>query len=210
MKKHKSFILTIIFLSIVFLQSQAYAQSTSSDWTLKINAEREDNKPYVKIGLAKDDYTLSNPPEPMGFKCHITLKSISDQMPLNSDIRKNGSPSYEWLLAVNPHGASPPYETSCLIHWNPNELGPGTLIMTDLSGNILIDNMKTLSSYSVSSSSNQYVHFTLKYQEISLMDLIHNLQILAGFKTSSHSDIDSNGIIELKDVICMIMAVAGQ
>ena len=107
MKKHKLFILTIIFLSIAFIQPQAYAQLTSNDWALKINAEREDNKPYVKIGLANDAYTLSNPPEPMGFKCHITLKSISDHISLNSDIRKNGNSMHEWLLAVNPHGASP-------------------------------------------------------------------------------------------------------
>ena len=197
----------IILLLAMCFNAFHFQLSMASDWTVRINGERDDYTPYVMIGLAKENFSLSNPPEPMGFKCNIMLRSMDDQRPLKRDIRKDNQKTYKWILSVNPHGESPPYETTCLISWNPLDIGPGKLKMLDHSGNVLIDNMKHISSYNVSASTNKYLQFALHYQDISLLDIISCLQVLADIKNKSATDAGLNDKIEMNDIISMLRYV---
>jgi hypothetical protein len=205
MKQHTTILLLVMCINAIFFQL-----ARASDWVVKISGEREDYTPYVMLGLAKEAYNLSNPPEPMGFKCNIMLKSVDDQRPLKRDIRTIGNNSYEWILAVNPHGESPPYETTCTISWNPLDIGPGKLKMLDQDGNVLINNMKTITAYGVTSSTNTYFQYRLHYQEVSLLDIIAYLQILAGIKQNSGIDTDFTGKIEMNDILNMLKDITNE
>jgi hypothetical protein len=209
--RQKLWIPFIVFVSILLLSGIVHAHWATNGWIVQISGEREDYKPYVMIGLAKENASISNPPEPMGFKCNIMVKSIQDNnYPLNRDIRQYGLASYEWIIAVNPHGEGQPFNATCSLKWNPYDLGPGKTQLLDFSGNVLIQDMKQTSSYLVSSNTNTYLYYKLQYQEISLVDIINNIQLLAGFKNGPGVDVDLDGVIKLNDIISVLKYVASQ
>jgi hypothetical protein len=58
-----------------------------------------------------------------------------------------------WVIAVNPHGnAAGIDDTSCTVSWEPTQLGDGSFKLIegiDETGEVLISDMKTISSFDV-------------------------------------------------------------
>jgi hypothetical protein len=208
MKKSIKHVLLLTILGLVA------ANICSAEWQLTIQADRDDNHPYVNIGVDKEISQIANAPEPPSFKCFIYVTDPSQNTEiLKTDIRRNGEISYHWILAVNPHGDSGPMMTSANVSWSPEQLGPGTFVIkegTDATGDIIVSNMKTQSHFMSETNNNKYLYYSIINQP-DLSDLIGTLQILAGFPTELSVfkvDIDKDGQTDLSDSICMIRHLA--
>ena len=205
MKKQINQISLIICIIIVSINYVA-----ANDWSVKIQGERDNDRPYVMIGLSGNkSHSISSPPEPLGFKCFIMLVSLIDNNQfLNRDIRKNGNELYEWILSVNNHGEGPPVNQTCQLSWELDKLGPGMFTLSDYSGNILINDMKKITTYSVTSNKNKYIYYRITYNEVSISHVISNLKTLSGITSDYSIDTNMNGVIEMKDTIRILNYLA--
>ncbi|ETR68637.1 MAG: hypothetical protein OMM_04447 [Candidatus Magnetoglobus multicellularis str. Araruama] len=181
--------------------------ASASCWKAKIMGEREESKPKVLIGEGVESQTYPYPPDPPADKCLIQLLSSDKTKRLTTDIRQTGSQeTIEWLLLVNPHGEGPLGNTTCTLSWS---LDKG-FSLTDFNDNILIADMSQTTTYPVSSMSDDYLRFKIKYQKtpFGLSALIRNLQILSGVLISTWEDLNCDKKIDLADVISLMQQVS--
>ena len=209
----KKTITNLISLTIVTLfASQLFA----SEWNAEIHADKADNHPFITIGVGENAEKVSNAPESPTFKCFMYLRDADqDSEMYKTDIRQTGVRYHHWIVSVNPHGnETGPGLESATVSWDSSELGPGKFSIlegADLTGNVLISDMKSQFSFVSSADKNKYLHYSI-INSPGLSDLVGTLKILAGFSSESvfTIDIDQDGQTELSDAICMIRHLANQ
>jgi len=201
---------SIICIIVSFLLSQ----STFADWTAGINANRDDNNPFVNFGVSDEIIKIPNAPEPPTFKCFMHILSPEqDTEYFKTIIYKKGKLKYHWILAVNPHGSTGPITTTANVFWDSNQLGPGKFSIiegTDSEGSVIVSDMKSQSNFDASTDKNKYLYYSI-VNTPDLSDLIGSLRILSGFNVKDSVffvDLDKDGKTELADSIYMIRHLA--
>jgi hypothetical protein len=151
MKKTLSSILIVVCM--ITFSGLAFA-----DWNANIHVKGQQIKGQFKsivtIGVADAEKQTPAPPKAPSYSSSIALISLPAWTPyLVKDIRKAGMESYMWVIAVNPHGnAAGIDDTSCTVSWEPTQLGDGSFKLIegiDETGEVLISDMKTISSFDV-------------------------------------------------------------
>ena len=162
--KNRLFALLFVVISIF-----AFTGMASADWTAKITAEGQkiqgQYKSYVTIGVASKEKQTAAPPKAPYFSCNLALIPMPGWTPyLTKDIREDGQESNTWVIAVNPHGNMGGFDDStATISWDPSQLGDGSFKLVeglDDSGEVLISDMKTVTSFDVSGWDREF-YFTI-------------------------------------------------
>jgi len=152
--KNKSLFSIFIFVSIV-----AFSGLANADWNAQIQVEGQkikgQYKSSVAIGVGQAEKQTPAPPNAPYYSSSISLISLPAWSPyLVKDIRQNGMTNHMWVIAVNPHGNMAGFEDStCTVSWDASQLGEGSFKLvsgTDESGEVLISDMKTTTSFDVS------------------------------------------------------------
>jgi len=179
-------------------------------WKAKIMGEREESRPKIIIGKALDAQSISYPPNPPADKCLIQLISKDLSKRLIMDVREKSEKGDEWILLVNPHGEADLGEPkTCTLRWT---LSPG-FSLTDYNDNILIKDMKDVSSYDVTGYDNVFQRFKIKYvkeNSYQLSTLIHHLQLISGISIPTWEDVNCDKKIDLSDVIYVFRQISEQ
>ena len=172
--------------------------------------EREESRPKVTIGEAFDAQSISYPPNPPADKCLIQLISKDLSKRLIMDVREKSDTGDEWILLVNPHGEEALGEpTTCTLHWTLTD----NFSLTDYNDNVLIENMKDVSTYDVTGYENVFQRFKIKYVKdntVQLSTLIHHLQLISGISIPIWEDCNCDKKIDLSDVIYGFRQIAEQ
>ena len=159
----KNTVLLIIAYLILF------SGTALADWqtTFQVKGQEINGqfKSSVTIGMGKNETQTPAPPKAPLYSSSISIIPLPAWTPyLVKDIREQGTESNMWLLSINPHGNMPGFEdTNCTVSWDPSKLGDGKFKLVegiDASGEILISDMKRISSFDVSGWDQQF-YFTI-------------------------------------------------
>lgn len=151
--KNKFFTSILMIACMIVFSGLAYA-----DWNTNIHVKGQQIKGQFKstvmIGVADSEKQTPAPPKAPYYSSSLALISLPAWTPyLVKDIRQSGMESYMWVIAVNPHGNMAGFEdTSCTVSWDPLQLGDGSFKLMegiDETGEVLISDMKTTSSFEV-------------------------------------------------------------
>jgi len=148
-----------LFTSIIIVVCiAAFSELAIADWNAQIHVKGQEIKGQFKssvtIGMGEKEEQTPAPPNAPYYSSSINLISLPAWRPyLVKDIRQNGEEHNMWVIAVNPHGNMAGFEDStCTVSWDPSQLGDGSfklLSATDESGEVLISDMKTTTSFDV-------------------------------------------------------------
>ena len=200
--------LLLVLICIFFQSGSLFAQ-----WHTTIKAEREQSQPFIEIGVDLNAHSDAAAPEPPDFKCHMNLITMPDYNTFSEIVYKKGSPYYQWILAINPHGYGEPITQTSKLSWLNSEFGPGKFKLvegTDKDGKILVDNMKSTSFINISGNTDKYLYYSL-INEPGIDDLIQTVKMISGIdlvKPIFLTDLNNNGKTELADCIHMIKYLA--
>jgi len=217
MKKKPCFIL--LFCLIYFPTSQVFAGSDVV-WKADLTGVREDTRPIITIGVAKEYSKLTAPPVPPEAKCDIFIQSPRNWMSEKIKqelLQYNGDRNF-WIIGVNPHmdvGLPPDFNAACIINWNSNDLGEGNFMLIKgymRTGDIEICDMKKETQYTVSGR-NKYQYFTiLNSENISLEYVIQILKYIVGMNTKTTCiesfDYNDNNKIGIEDAVYVMKHLA--
>ena len=162
--KNTIFLSLIVSIFTVLTSGMAFA-----NWSTSIIAEGQkiqgQYKAHVTIGEGLDEIKTPAPPKAPYYSCAISLIPLPSWTPyLSKDIQNAGSESNMWIIAVNPHGNMSGFDDSITtIHWDASHLGKGNFKLLqghDESGEVLISDMKTVTSFDVSGW-DQNLYFTI-------------------------------------------------
>lgn len=119
----------------------------------------------VEIGVEVKASQQTAPPTPVEYTATLELVD-PDWNRLAQDIQKTGKVSYEWIVAVNPHGnVMPPAPRSAILTWFPFQLGPGRFELregADGFGETVVPDMKAVDHVEIVGG-NETKYFTIYY-----------------------------------------------
>jgi len=163
--KQKFFLTLIVLFSASIINTQAFAE-----WHATLHAKGQImNGQYISsitIGVASKSVETKAPPKPPEYSCYIALVDIPDWSGyLTKDIKQSNQNSVNmWTFAINPHGNYGGFnDASSTVNWDPAQLGEGLFVLTqgwDGTGDVLIHDMKTVSSFDISGG-NEELYFTI-------------------------------------------------
>jgi len=153
------------------------------------------NKYTVDIGVEPQAVKDIAPPfDPPEFTVKMTVYSSDWDGPFSTLIFQSGKELYEFILAVNPHGnMPPPTSRSAVISWDPNAFGSTKVSLLDEQNNIVISDMTSVSSYTISGG-NAEQYYTVRCE----MDTSANLPPTFT-KGSDQTIFEDSGLIKVKN-----------
>ena len=185
---------TSVQLDLTLTQCYDIKAVFDSGWEMDIQSTRGDYSPSVTIGVkAIREYT-DMPPLPPGYETAISINRYHENDWESSaavDIRQKPENDlffdYQyWGLSINPHGPfGPPYETTAVISWDPDQIDNDykcqVLSGYDINGNVLISDMRETKQFDVTGV-NGFQNFTVRCRKIperpTMMLYAQNIEIV--------------------------------
>ena len=124
----------------------------------------------VFIGIEAQPYSANAPPLPPKYTCSMSIVPVPNWgKPLKEYYQKEGNTKYVWVIKINPVGntSAPDAVGTSVLSWDPSTFNDGYYQLRqgyDGEGTILIKDMKSVSSYTVTGSSGEQL-FSIVWTE---------------------------------------------
>ena len=145
----------LVFIFLLCFSASGYA------WEATIQATGENCGGVatysVIIGISSQDETLPSPPAPPDYCVKMDLNTTSWEL-VSKDIRQHSGSGQMWVIGIAPHGNIPsPSDRTVTISWDPSKFNyEGSYRLRegyDGTGQIVVSDMKSKSSYTITGSS---------------------------------------------------------
>jgi len=186
---------TILLIYLLF--SVVWICSAFADWESTLTLTREESEPSVTIGVGAVAKTLPAPLVLPGendlYLNRFHEENFDDSF--SKDVKVTGESQYCWGLSINPAKVNNPTTLTSILSWNFSEIDEGSFQLREgfeCEGDIILTDMSSVQTYSVTGSGTSYQFFSIVY---TVGGDRHKINATAG----SGGSIDPSGIVYVNE-----------